>query len=351
MELLPSEFINYASYANVSFDRITQIIGLDLMDFAPAREEDMASREVPKNDEIPIRNWELLEKPTQVLSFKRIVRRDVFQAYQLFYEQNKDKLTLVGTSRFNSILFEAYPSQSDFIKNISEKFENYQSIDQDFKSIQHLSSDEFFVLIALLELFIEKYPTPTIDWLPNELLVFTKESLLQIIVDSEKKIENQTWWQHWKKINETSIPNVDNLEIAILLLANKGFVGILDDVEGKEVFFIGQSLVWFLRALVWWDLGFIIENKEAKIQLFVLQATSLFAIVIENNQNFSLFNINGNQLSKLTSNFMNYNENLNETTTEEKLNKTTPKINFCQNCGTPLIKGTKFCGNCGSKIS
>ena len=344
MDLLPSEFISYARYAKVSNAKITQIIGHELMNFLPASEEDLVSREIPQNNEIPIKNWKLLEKPTHVFSFKKIARRDVFQAYQLFYEKSNDKLTLVGTNRFNAVLFEAYSSQTNFIKDISEKYEHYERINQDLNAIQQLSSDEFFVFTALLELFTEKYPTPNTDWSPDELLVFTKESLLKIISDSEEKLEDQTWWQHWQKINEIAVPNNDNLETAILLLANKGFVGILDDINGKEVFFIGQSLVWILRSLVWWDLGFVIENEQNKTKLFVLQASALFALIVEDNQNFSLFNIEGAQLPKLLSNFMNDSDEKN-TETDSK------KLNFCPNCGAPVISEAKFCANCGNKLT
>ncbi len=351
MELLPSEFIKYAKDAKVSLDKIAQIIGHDLIEFIPESESDLVSREVPINEEIPIRNWEILEDPTHVFRFKKIARRSLFQAYQLYYDKNSDYLTLVGTSRYNSVLFETYTSQSLFISDVSDKFEKFESVDQDLKSIQNLSSDEFFIVTSLLELFIEKYPTPNVDWVPDELLVFTKESLLQIIADSETKIEDQTWWQNWKNISDASEPNVDDIEMAMLLLANKGFIGILDEVDGKDVFFIGQSLLWLLRSLVWWDLGFIIENKDTKMQLFVLQASSLFAIVVENMQNFSLFNIDGDQLPKLVSNFMNYTESPNDTTGDIDQEERNNKLNFCSNCGSDVIPDSKFCAHCGNKLN
>ncbi len=351
MDLLPSEFIKYAKNAKVSLDKIAHIIGADLMELIPASEEDFVSREVPLNEAIPIENWKLLEVPTHVFCFKKIVRRSLFQTYQLYCDKNNDNLSLVGASRFNSVLFEAYKSQSDFIKDISDKFGNYESIEQDLKSIQNLSSDEFFVITALLELFIEKYPTPNTEWVPTELLVFTKESLLQIIADSEEKFEDQTWWQHWKSLTDASIPKAEDIETAMLLLANKSFIGMMDDVEGKEVFFIGQSLVWLLRFMVWWDLGFIFENEENNTQLFVIQASSLFVIVVENKQNFSLFNIDGNQLPRLVSNFMNYAERPNDTTKEVDKKETTKKTNFCPNCGSAVKTDAKFCTNCGQKLT
>ena len=40
------------------------------------------------------------------------------------------------------------------------------------------------------------------------------------------------------------------------------------------------------------------------------------------------------------------------TNTEKDTNiaTTTPKINFCRNCGEKLIEGSKFCRNCGTRI-
>lgn len=351
MDLLPSEFVKYASLASVSTKRISEIIGVDLMQFTPANDKDISSRQQALDNEINIENWQILKSPSQKLLLKRIARRKVFQTSQVFCAENCQKASLVGTTAFNSILFEGYANQTDFIDSITEKFEGYQSVEQDLKYIQNLSSDEFFVLTALLELFIEKYPDPTGEWIPDELLVFTSESLLITINESEEKIEDQTWWQNWKEISNSSIPNVEDIETAILLLANKALVGMLDEVDGKEVFFIGQSLLWLIRSLVWWDRGFIIENDINKIQLYVFQASSLFALVVENNQNYSLFNIDGTDLPQLVSNFISDSTEGKTFETDEIQEEMHQKPKFCPNCGTPVIADSKFCANCGHKLT
>lgn len=306
MELLPSEFVAYATQADISLNRIQQIIGSDLMQLKLADGEDVSWREIPEMDDLSIENWELLGNPSQVFTFKKIARRTVFQEYQLFCDVKNDKLSLVGTTPFNSIIFNEFSSQESFIKDITAVFKLYPGIDQELKYLPNLSQDEFFVLVALLELFIGKYPSPNTDWTPNELLVFTKESLLQIIADSDEKIEDQTWWQHWREITGSIIPDSEAIETAMLLLANKELIGVLDEVEGQDVFFIGQSLLWYIRALVWWDRGFILENDDNKTQLYVFQASSLFALIVENNSHYNLFNLDGDDLPKLVSNFINF---------------------------------------------
>lgn len=351
MDLLPSEFVKYASLANVSTKRISEIIGADLMQFIPADDEDISSRQQALDDEINIENWRILESPSQRLLLKRIARRKVFQTSHLFCDESCQKISLVGTTRFNSILFESYANQTDFIDTITNKFEGYQSVEQDLKYIQNLSSEEFFVLTALLELFIEKYPDPTSEWIPDELIIFTSESLLTSINESEEKIEDQTWWQNWKEISNASIPNAEDIETAILQLTNKSLIGMLDEVDGKEVFFIGKSLLWLIRSLVWWDRGFIVENDTNKTQLYVFQASSLFALVAENNQNYSLFNIDGIDLPQLVSNFINDSQEDKTSVTEEIQEEKQQKPKFCPNCGTPIIADSKFCANCGHKLT
>ena len=350
MDLLPSEFVTYATQANVSLNRIQEIIGRDLMQLKLADGEDVSWRETPSKDEISIENLELLENPSQIFTFKKIARRAVFQEYKLFCNSKCDKLSLVGTTSFNSVIYNAFSSQESFIKEITEVFKLYPSIDQELKKIPNLSYDEFFVLLAILELFIEKYPNPNTDWTPNELLVFTKESLLKIIIDSDEKIEDQTWWQHWKEIAKSTIPDSEAIETAMFLLANKELIGLLDEVEGEDVFFIGQSLLWLIRSFAWWDRGFILENDTNKTQLYVFQASSLFALIVEDKTQYSLFNLAGKDLPKLVSNFINFSADTTDSLEERKIETTTIKLNFCPNCGSPVIAGASFCANCGTNL-
>ncbi len=345
MELLPQEFIGFAKYMNVSDTTIVKLIGDNLSQSVVSSLKDLTWREIPSKESLNIENWELLEKSSKVLSLKKVARREVFQDYQLFCNLKCEYLSLVGVTRHNAILFEEY-NKNEFMINLVDKYKNFQSIDQDLKSIENLSKNEWFILVALLEFFLEKYPTPDSNWEPDELLIFTQNSLIKIIEDSENRTEDQTWWQHWKKISKHEVPNSVDIETAILMLASKRLIGYMERVEGEELYYIGQDLVWQIRSLAWWDRGFIIEDSINNISLYLLEASSLFVLVNENDTNYSLFNIDGVDLESVIDNFISLDRENPEIVNEVQQNKQC----FCINCGKELPVGAKFCPYCGNKV-
>jgi len=346
MELLPQEFINFARYANISTTTIDRLIGNDLSESVGVNVEELRYRELLDNESLSMANWKLLEKPSKILLLKKIARRDIFQEYKLFCDNKCKYITLLGITKYNAILFEEYDNKNKFVHELVDKYKTYQTIDQDLTSIENLTKDEWFIIVALIELFLEKYPTPDSKWEPTELLLFTQNSLIQIINESEDKIEDQTWWQHWKKISKDKIPNKDDIEIAILMLANRKLVGYMSDEEGEDVYYIGQGLLWMIRSLSWWDRGFVIEDTINNVSFYLLEASSLFILINDNDVAYSLINIDGGtNLQNVIDNFL-----LLDNKKSSKIIKEQIKQRFCTNCGKELLEGAKFCSNCGAKV-
>lgn len=349
MELLPSEFIQYANLTGLAKSKIEQLIGQKLATVEMQPNEDLSWRELPPYEEHK-KNWQLLQNTATPLQCKRIARREVLQSYQLFC--NANAITLLGLSNRNTIYFEPFGSYKAFENRFTKAFLDYPAMDFQNTPIQHLSSAEFDVLTLLIELFIEKYPYPYTEWQPEELLVFTAESLFLIMQDSATKDDDATWWQHWKKLAPKNTINKDDIAMGISLLASKELIGFTEEVEGQEVYFIGKKLTWHIRGMVWWDRGFLVSNPQNNTQFIVLEASALFVLTIENNNNYSLFNINGKDLPTYLQKYIHFScqETSNKPIEEKSSSQHKNKSHFCTNCGSLLSADSRFCANCGQAI-
>ncbi|MGJ8743271.1 zinc ribbon domain-containing protein [Polaribacter sp.] len=348
MEYLPHEFVQFAQKKGVSENAILNLLGAEFSNSTLADDEDISWRKIPDIDSLDDENWRLLENFSKVYQLKKIARRRVFSSNNLYYNQTLDKVSLFEFNKYNAIRFETFKTKKEFVDNLTEKYVPYKSFAYKLPQLNNLSKDEWFIIVSLLELFIEKNPIPNSTYTPDELFVFTPDSLLQLIKNSSQRKEEYTWWGHWQKLSEHKIPTIEEIETAILVLVNKALAGYLEQSEKEDVYFVGKELVGIMNALAWWDRGFVIESEPIATKLYLFQADSLFVLVNENNKNYSLFNIDGEQLPNLLSNFMNVADKPNTAIDQKEPRK---KINFCSNCGSSVIPGTKFCSNCGNKLN
>lgn len=351
MELLATEFKELALKAGLSDERLINLIGEEFYEMELALDQDLSWRKLPFLEDFQD-NLQLLKSPVISLEYKKIHRRAVIQTYQLYGDTTGEIVSLLGTTPQNTIRFEPFTSYSDFEHFATNAVLDYPAMDFQNTSIRHLSADAFQVFVLLVELFIEKYPTPTQDWEPNELLTFTTDSLMRIMQDSNMRTHENTWWQHWKKLtNQTELTN-ETLELGIAQLAHKELIGYIDEIEGQDVYFIGKDLTWYIRGIVWWDKGFMLSNTINNTQFITIAASALFVIVTEGDNDFSIFNVDGKTLQKylkkyleIAVNPMQEHANLKE----EVVNSSQPV--FCSQCGNKLTEGAKFCSNCGNKIT
>lgn len=349
MELLPSEFIQYAELAGLSKKEIASLIGHEMAAMEAQDGEDLSWRELPPY-EAHKEHWQMLKNTPTHLQFQRIARREVLQSYQMFC--NANTITLLGVSDRNTIYFEPFNTYAEFESNFTKAFLDYPAMGFQTTKIPHLSTAEFDVLTLLIELFIEKYPYPNAKWQPDELLVFTAESLSLIMQDSASKDDDATWWQHWKKLAPKKTISKEDIAIGITLLASKELIGFTEEVEEQEVYFIGKELTWYIRGMVWWDRGFTISNSQNNTQFIVLEASALFVLTIENDNDYSVFNISGKNLPTYLQKYIRFscqktsNEPIEEKSTEQRQSN----HHFCTNCGSLLGADSRFCANCGQEI-
>ncbi len=352
MELLATEFKELALKAGLSDERLKDLIGEDFYEMDIALDQDLSWRELPTSEDF-FDFLQVLKNPAITLAYKKINRRTVIQAYKMYVDSQGEKLVLLGTTPHNTLRFEPFSSYSDFEHFATNTVVDYPAMDFQNTSIRHLSADAFQVFTLLIELFIEKYPTPTQDWEPDELLTFTRDSLTRIMQDSSKRANENTWWQHWKKLtNETDLSQ-DTFDLGIAQLAHMEFIGYLEEVGGQDVFFIGKNLTWYLRGIVWWDKGLMLNNTVNNTQFIVIAASALFVIITEGDNDFSIFNVDGITLQKYLKKYMEIALNPAQEQITSKETTTIDEISqpvFCSQCGNKLTEGAKFCSKCGSKV-
>jgi hypothetical protein len=313
--------------------------------------QDLSWRELPILEDLQD-NFQVLKIPAIYLEYKKIQRRTVIQTYQMFGDKTSEKLTLLGTTPQNTVRFESFNSYTDFEHFATNALVDYPAMDFQNTSIRHLSADAFQVFTLLVELFIEKYPTPTQDWEPDELLTFTSDSLTRIMQDSNMRTHENTWWQHWKKLTNQTDPTQETLELGIVQLAHKELIGYIVEVEGQDVYFIGKDLTWYIRGIVWWDKGLMLSNSVNNTQFITIASSALFVIVTEGDNDFSIFNVDGITLQKYLKKYIEIAVNPTQekaTLKEEVVDRSQPI--FCSQCGNKLTRGARFCSNCGNKIT
>jgi len=348
MEYLPHEFVSFAKKAGLSDNAIHNLIEDELLKVEVADDEDLSWRELPNVNLSDYENWKLLENYSKIYQLKKIARRRIFNSYTMYYNLSLDKVSLFEINKYNAIRFETFKTKREFIDNLTEKYLPYKSFPYKLQQLDNFSKDEWFVIVSLLEFFIQNNPVPNINWVPDELFIFTPDSLLQIIENSTLRHGEYTWWKHWQDLSKHEIPTIEEIEIAILVLANKALIGYHEESEEEYVYFISKDLVGIINALAWWDRGFMIENNSINTKLFLFQADSLFILIDENSTNYSLLNIEGSSLNEIINNFLSLESQDIVKSQLDSREKTSP--HFCSNCGTPAKQGAKFCENCGNKL-
>jgi hypothetical protein len=350
MELLSNEFIELAHKSGLSDERMKDLIGEDFYEMEVASEQDLSWRKLPTSEELSV-CWQVLKHPAIALEYKKINRRTVVQTYQMFGDKTGEILTLVGTTPHYTIRMEHFNNYSGFEHFATNTLVDYPAMDFQNTSIRHLSSEAFQVFTLLVELFIEKYPTPATDWEPDELLTFTVDSLTHIMNDSNSRLNEYTWWQHWKKLTNQTELTQDDFDLGIAQLAHKELIGFVDEVEGQDVYFIGKTLTWYVRGIVWWDKGFLLNNTINNTQFITIAASALFVIITEGNNDFSIFNVDGKTQQKYLKKYIEIALDSNsEKPSSKEVGVENSQPLFCSQCGNKLMEGAKFCSKCGYKI-
>lgn len=350
MELLSTEFRDLAKAAGLSDERLINLIGADFYDMELALDQDLAWRKLPNLEDLQD-SFQVLKSPAISLEYKKINRRTVIQTYQMFSDSKGEGWVLLGATPHNTLRFETFSSYNDFEYFATNILVDYPAMDFQNTSIRHLSADAFQVFALLVELFIEKYPTPTSDWEPDTLLTFTVDSLTRIMQDSNLRSQENTWWQHWKQLTKQTDLSLDTIELGIAQLAHKELIGFIDEVEGQDVYFIGKDLTWYIRGIVWWDKGLMLSNPNNNTRFITIAASALFVIIIEGDNDFSIFNIDGVTQQKYLKKYIDIaiNPSSEKATSKEEVFDS-PKPIYCSQCGNKLTEGAIFCSKCGHKI-
>ncbi len=349
MELLSTEFINLARSCGLTDEQIVNLIGGEFFNLKITSEQDVTWREIP-NSETLKKFVTLLTHAEPELVLQIIKKRTILQTYQLKTNTLLNEFSLLGKTPHYTLRLETFSNYSDFDAFLTRNYLDYPAMDFQNTSVRHLTADAFQVLTLLIELFVEKYPSPETNWEPEELLTFTAASLKLILEDSYQRIGENTWYQHWKRMTGKKDPNEESIELGMAYLAQMELIGYLDDVDGQDVFFVGETLTWYIRGIAWWDRGFSIQNKNQKTVFTLFEASALFVLISEGEDDFSLFNIDGKTLQSYIKRYLEISMKSKEET-QSKAETSTVVSKFCSQCGSKIETEARFCHNCGNQIA
>jgi hypothetical protein len=353
MEYLPNDFIQLAKDAGLTTKQVKNVIGENLF-ASDITIETQSKINISDSEKEILKNTLVSES---IFSLIEITKRTVYKDAAIYNSLNG--FTALQINKTNTISLELFSSKNEFINAISKPFINELDIASEFKKIENLNQFEWQVIVACIELFLEKYPTPNAKWVPDELLIISAELIETLFNEIEFKANASTWWKHWIAISNQDAVNTEDISNALVTLSLKELLGDFKEFDGEHYYFIGQNLLWLIRSIAWWDKGFALSNKQNGTNIFVFQASSLFALLNTKNE-YHLLNINGEQLPKLIDFFLELdNSEIEKVEAQEKIeeknevneqleSKSTKK--FCTNCGTKIINSAKFCVNCGTKL-
>jgi hypothetical protein len=350
MELLSFELMQLAEQEGLSEESIRQIIGPEMAAMRCEEGEDLSWRQLPRTSYLAD-NIQLLLRGKSSIFFSKIAKRQVSQAYQVFFNSQSTACTLIGKTPNNTIRLEAFQSYEEFEEFSIGSFSVFPLLPISLEALNQLGKSEFKVLMLLVELFIRTYPDPDLDWEPDGELTFDVKELMTLVESAEEVENTDTCWRHLGQLTDLNPVSQSEVETGIALLALKELVAEMEEDTAFDRYYIGNELVWFIRSLAWWDRGFLISDKVTAFEFLLIQASGLFVITIHQGKNFGIVHLSPGDLKNHLRKYIQLiRTNQEIKPLEEPLPSQSQSPKFCHNCGAKLIPAAKFCMSCGTKI-
>lgn len=225
------------------------------------------------------------------------------------------------------------------------------------------------VLLALAALFLERFPDPDPNWVPNSPIVFGEEDVRRHLVtgylgESPDSLMSAVgrWLDHrWVALA------ADDVDEQLAVMAFRRWIGIGPTDEplpegspriGPDDYWIGHELTWWLRCLAWWDKSLVLRSPQDRF--VVVQATHLYEFARVEDR-FRFGPIGPDRLLARAQEVLRGAEPWGEAAKPEPPPVTPPvtppvvsppvaKPKFCRRCGGALREGAAFCPSCGAKL-
>jgi hypothetical protein len=209
--------------------------------------------------------------------------------------------------------------------------------------LPRLAPSGLAVVLALADLFRERYPDPNPAWKPDVPIAIAVDRLAAQL-DSDDPHSLATMYE---QLAERDLPRLgrDELERVLFMFANEQLIVLDADAPPITRFELSDRFAWTLRCLAWWDLTLSIQpwspaaSRTGKA-VTVIQASSLWRCT-------DLLDTPGPtaELSCLDAQEL-------ERAVEDILARqpAAPLALVCSSCGGHVDDGERFCAACGSPV-
>lgn len=281
---------------------------------------------------------EVLVQGSWLLTVERMARRKTHDRWQIYSLKKTNWIAAFSTS--GAMIDLTWFEDGDaFLQWLSEDYQNFSLPEIPTMETGTMSLVEWGLQCGLCDQFLRIYPHPNIDWTPDQLLVFTIDSLR---LDMKQK---GGWTDAWAWMLPLPSFSDADLEEVILMWCNESRLGELDMPDNSSVYTIGNSWLWLTRAMAWWDKGFMLTLPKQKEKLYIVQATALWAIG-NDGRYVEATALAGSELQRLLTGFLGKHLGLNS----KQPTKAAVSNAFCPSCGKAVGAEDKFCRSCGAKL-
>ncbi|MCP4440812.1 MAG: zinc ribbon domain-containing protein [Aureispira sp.] len=342
IELVPCELPLVLEQYDLGNQALPQFIELDLGGASQRSLEDIWAFSAVEPQQLKKEQWEAFLNPDQLLKLQQIHER---QSKNQFWVGIKGKFfTAYTESDRGTMSIYFFENRAAFEVWLLEDFKDYLVPKLRKTMVQSMSSSMWLVVGALCDLFLQDYPSPDVNWTAQNMLLFTPKNIKDSYAFSRKGAANQVWWAHWAALHRPKEiqPNEEELEAAILLLCDQGWLGSMGEIEGQDVYYVGQDLLWMIRSIAWWNGGWHLSNaKNIDYSLSFFQASAIW-MLLEEKDSYHLLTTNPTNQQEVVAEFLDIALSSVKSTVVQK--------RFCTNCGAEAAIDANFCGACGHKL-
>jgi len=281
--------------------------------------------------------FELLVKGQQFCTVTRIARRQINDRWQVYQLESKTTWIVAFSQSEGLIDLCWFEDEAAFWQWLVADYQNFSLPEIPEMELANISTMEWALQAAFCDQFLRMYPNPDINWMPDQLLVFTLASLK---ADYQ---QSGGWTEGWNQLLPLPTFSEEDWKETILTWCNKGYLAKLDMPDGTDVFMIVNNWLWLIRSMAWWDKGFSISLAGRKEELLFLQASALWAIATDGDR-FDVAAIEGPKIKRLIEGY------LDRKIPSTKASKKETTTQFCPECGKAVGAKDKFCRSCGAKL-